>query len=409
MDSATSRRSVILIAACCLAAMGEGFNLQAPGVTLPVLAPLFGLSSGEGGGFAAGFFSSRSLFLSASTFGLFFGALIGGRLSDVIGRKGVVSASVALVAVFSAATILCRNADALLWVRFATGLGLGGALSNLLTIVSEAAGPGRRNTAMGCLYASMPAGGVVVSLLSYQFGNPAHWAVIYVIGGLIPLLALPGLIRFAPAGVKSAAAATDRTPVGTVLFGDGRSTVTLVLWLCFLCALITQYVLLSWLPSLLIAKGLTRPDAALVQLAFNLLGAVGSVITGVLVDGSRRIWPVAVTFLAAIIFLFVLSGAPAVLGIAALLGALVGWTVSGSQMIAYSLAPAAYPGAMRGTGVGFAVAVGRIGATVGPLIAGSMLAAGAGVQGVLILISALMVVAGVTACWVTVESRRRLA
>src|SRR5215469_13092863 len=89
-------RAALIVAFCCMAAMGEGFDLQTPGVTMPVLAPLFHLATGQG--FVGGFFGSKALFASMSTFGLMVGAVIGGRASDLIGRKWVTVVSVALFA-----------------------------------------------------------------------------------------------------------------------------------------------------------------------------------------------------------------------------------------------------------------------------------------------------------------------
>jgi AAHS family 3-hydroxyphenylpropionic acid transporter len=399
-------RAAWIVAFCCLASMGEGFDLQAPGVTMPVLAPLFHLATGEGGGFIGGFFSQKSLFLSMSTFGLMLGAMIGGRASDLIGRKWVTVISVALFAGLSAVTARSTSADMLLWARFFTGLGLGGALPNLIAIATESVSPGRRNTAVGFLYASMPTGGALVSLSSYAFANPEHWRTIYYLGGLVPLLAIPGLILGVP---RLKAAAHERVPkpsVGLALFGEGRAGRTLILWLCFLFALITQYILLSWLPTLLISKGLPRPDASIVQIGFNVFGAMGSVATGILIDRPGRPTTTALVFLAGIAALAILAVAPASLGVSVIVGSLVGCAISGTQTIVYALAPGAYPTRVRGTGVGFAVAAGRIGAATGPLLAGAIIGSGAGPAKVLGLMVPLMVLAGLCAWHISRTTRR---
>src|SRR3569833_4187861 len=98
--SSAYSRGAWVVAACCLASLGEGIDLQAPGVTMPVLAPLFHLTTGEG--FWGGFIGTKGLFAAMSTFGLFFGAMIGGRLSALNGRKWVLVGSVALFGIFSA-------------------------------------------------------------------------------------------------------------------------------------------------------------------------------------------------------------------------------------------------------------------------------------------------------------------
>ena len=388
-------RAFWIVAFCCMAAMGEGFELQTPGVTMPVLAPLFHLTTGQG--FIGGFVSSKALFGSMSTFGLMVGAVIGGRASDLVGRKWVTVISVALFAAFAAATAHAANADMLLWARFFTGLGLGGALPNLLAIVTENVSPGRRNTALGSLYACIPGGGALAGLSSYAFADPVHWHTIYYLGALVPLLALPGIIFGVP-NLKPLAQRKDSNPsIGLALFGEGRARTTLVLWLGFLCSLITSYVLLSWLPSLLIAKGLSRPEASIVQIGFSVMGVVLSLATGILVDRPSRAVTIAGVFLSGIVVTAALAVAPATFGVSLILGSLAGGTIAAAQSIVYALAPGAYPVHVRGTGVGFAVAVGRSGAALGPLLAGAILGTGAGAATVLGVLVPLVILAGLCA------------
>ena len=400
---ATGSRGLLVVAFCCIAAMGEGFDLQAPGVTLPVLGPLFHLTTGAGGGFLAGFVSQKSLFLSMSTFGLMIGAMIGGRLSDRLGRKWVAVASVTLFGLLSVLTAHSTSAEMLLACRFFTGLGLGGALPNLIAIVAETISLQRRSTAVGFLYASLPTGGALVSLSSYLWATPQHWPVIYYLGGLVPLLAVPGLIWGLP-NMKPApvAAGTTRPAIGRALFAEGRALRTVALWIGFFFALITMYILLGWLPSLLVGKGLPAPQASIVQIGFNVFGAVGSVLTGLLIDRPRgRALNVGLVFFSALVSLGILALAPAALAVSFVVGSLVGCTVSGTQTILYALAPSCYPAEVRGTGVGYAVAAGRFGSALGPLIAGAMLGGGASPARVLGALVPIMIVSAFAAMYVS--------
>jgi len=400
-SSAGGGRSALIVAFCCLASLGEGIDLQAPGVTMPVLAPLFHLSTGEGGGFIAGLLSTKSLFLSMSTFGLFFGAMIGGRLSDLIGRKWVLAGSVALFGAFSAVTAHSTSAQMLLWMRFLTGLGLGGCYANMIAIAVENVSPERRNTAVGVLYSAMPTGGALVSLLSYSWATPELWRNIYYIGALVPVIALPGIIFGVPNLKPLEGLKTDRPSTAKALWGEGRATQTSVLWLCFLSALITQYILLSWLPSLLISKGLPKGGAQLAQMTYNLLSVAGAIIAGMLIDKPAwRSGSIIGVFGAGIVALVILAAAPAQMPLSLAVAGLVGLTVSGSQAIMYALAPGVYPTYVRGTGVGFALAIGRVGAATGPLLAGAMLGSGLGPTQVLEVMAPLMVLAGICAWWI---------
>jgi AAHS family 3-hydroxyphenylpropionic acid transporter len=380
-------------------------DLQAPGVTMPVLGPLFGLSAGTGD-FWSGFLSQKSLFLSLSTFGMMVGALLGGRLADFIGRKWVAVTSVILFGLLSALTAHATSGGMLLWCRFLTGVGLGGATPTLIAILAETCPPARRSTAIGCFYAAMPVGGALVSLSSYLFLNAQQWGLIYYIGAAIPILSAPGLWLFVPHLKPVQASGTPKPNIGFALFGAGRALRTVVLWLAFFFGMITMYILLGWLPSLLIGKGLSRPDASIVQIGFNVLGAVGGVLTGMLIDKSGRGLTVGAVFVAAIVALAALAGAPAALGISVIMGSLVGFTVTGAQVILYALAPTCYPTEVRGTGVGFAIAVGRIGSATGPLLVGALLSRGLQPVQVLGVMAPAMLASGIGAMIVTSLARR---
>lgn len=396
-------RAALITVICCMAAMGEGFDLQTPGVTMPVLAPLFHLTTGQG--FVGGFVSSKALFASMSTFGLMVGAVIGGRASDLLGRKWVTVISVALFAAFSAATAHAPNADLLLWARFSTGLGLGGALPNLLAIVTENVSPERRNTALGAMYACIPGGGALAGLSSYAFADPTHWRAIYYLGALVPVLALPGIVFGVPnlkplERRQTGRSKDDKPSIGLALFGEGRAATTVILWLGFLFSLMTSYVLLSWLPSLLISKGLPRPEASIVQIGFSVMGVVLSLGTGFLIDRPNRPVTIAAVFLSGILVTAALAVAPATFGVSLILGSLAGGTLAAAQSIVYGLAPSSYPLHVRGTGVGFAVALGRSGAALGPLLAGAILGTGAGPATVLGVLVPLVILAGLCSLYV---------
>ena len=402
-----ANRAFWIVAFCCMAALGEGFDLQTPGVTMPVLAPLFHLTTGQG--FIGGFVSSKALFASMSTFGLMLGAVLGGRASDLVGRKWVTVVSIVLFAAFSAATAHAAGADLLLWARFCTGLGLGGALPNLLAIVTENVSQGRRNAALGSLYACIPGGGALAGLSSYAFADAAHWHAIYYLGALVPLLALPGIILGVP-NLKPLAKRKEPKPsIGLALFGEGRAFTTGILWLGFLFSLMTSYVLLSWLPSLLISKGLPRPEASIVQIGFSVMGVVLSLGTGILVDRPSRATTIALVFLSGILVTAALSVAPATFGVSLVLGSLAGGTIAAAQSIVYGLAPGAYPTHVRGTGVGFAVGVGRSGAALGPLLAGAILGTGAGPATVLGVLVPLVILAGLCSLYVNRVTRPTIA
>lgn len=378
------------VALCCLVTILEGFDLQAAGVSAPRLSQALGLTAAQLG-----------WFFSSSTFGLMLGAAIGGRLSDRYGRRIALLLSVLMFGLLSIITGLAGNNDQLLVARFLTGVGLGGALPNVIALVAENMPLSRRSGAIGLLYAGMPGGGAIASLVSLLGASPADWRMIFFVGGVAPLAALPLLIRLLPASPPPARRQhqpTVRSADGffRAVFGEQRAGRSAILWLGFFLALSIMYLLLSWLPSLLISRGLTRGDAATVQAAFNFFGAGGSVLTGWLMDQLRWRPMVAVgVFTAAALTIAAVAGVPSSLIAWLMIGGALGATVSGCQATLYGLAPSCYPMAVRGTGVGVAVSVGRCGAAVGPLLAAQMLTAGFSSNQVLLTLLPVVAVAGI--------------
>ncbi|MDP3494895.1 MAG: 3-(3-hydroxy-phenyl)propionate transporter MhpT [Hyphomonadaceae bacterium] len=381
------QRGWVTVALCFLVATFEGVDLQAAGLVAPKIAPLFRLAPDQLG-----------WFFSASTIGLVAGALIGGRLADRIGRKLTLMIAMGVFGVFSITTALSTGYEMLVATRLLTGLGLGGALPNLIALTSESVTANRRSLAVALMYAGMPFGGGLASLLMALAGGANDWKDLFYIGGAAPLVAIPFLMFAIPESPKFAAqGGTVKAQLFDVLFGEGRALKTIGLWISFFCALLVLYLLLNWLPTMLVSRGMPRPQASLVQAALNLVGVLGPVAVGVLMDGTARRWAVAGIFAALAVGLGIQAIAPAEFGIALVTGAVLGIGILGAQSVLYALAPSLYPTAVRGTGVGAAVAAGRLGSIVGPLLAGAMVGKGQSASQVLTALLPLVLVSGVLA------------
>lgn len=363
-------RATTTIVCCLLAVFCEGIDLQAAGVAAGGIIPEFKPSPEQIG-----------TFFSASTFGLFLGALIGGRLSDSIGRKRVVVTSIALFGLFSLLTPLAWDMQTLSWARFFTGLGLGGALPNLIALVNESSAPNRRNANVTLAYSGAPFGGALASLISMSLQS-SHWRWIFVAGGVAPLLLAPVMLAMLRESPAFAGMHDDRAHGGSgrgsvfSIFASGRATATLLLWVSFFLGLLMLYLLLSWLPTLLVGNGMTKPQAAAAQIAFNVGGGLAALLMGKLLEGRLRRAAVLTTFVALPLLIVLLSRAPPMFELTVLIVFALGCAVLAAQAFLYAVAPACYPTAIRGLGVGAAVAVGRIGSVVGPKLAGLLKAAG---------------------------------
>lgn len=382
-----SKAAWLVIALCIGVGVCEGFDLQAAGVAAPRLAPTFGLEP-----------SALGLFFSSATFGLMFGALFGGWVSDRIGRKKALIWSVIIFGAMSIATGLATNYNLLVAARFLTGVGLGGAMPNLVALVAESVPSSRRSIAVGGLYASMPLGGAVSAFASMGLSaDPESWRTIFFYGGIAPLLLVP-LLFFVLKDAKPVAVGTSagekREPLLSVLFAKDRLANTVILWGAFFLGLLVLYLLLNWLPTLLVGRGLERSEASQVQLAFNIAGVIGCVVSGALMDGRRRGYAALGIFGLGAVSLALLAGAPVSMTISALIGLGLGATMNGAQAVLYGLAPSAYPASMRGTGIGSAVAFGRLGSAAGPLLAGVLVGVGLSAGQIMVVLIPIMLVAG---------------
>jgi AAHS family 3-hydroxyphenylpropionic acid transporter len=406
MNTASPSGRSMTIAYCILVALCEGIDLQAAGVAAAGIGAEFNPTPDQFG-----------TFFSASTFGLFVGAVIGGRLADSIGRKKVLVASIALFGLFSLLTSFARDVHTLIGARALTGLGLGGALPMLLALVTESSTAKNQSARVATVYAAMPLGGAGASLLSLLMAAP-HWRVIFIVGGVIPL-ALAPLIALGleeSAAFRRAQGRQGESRSGTLkagsfraLFVDGRAACTVPLWASFLLELLLLYLLLNWLPTLLVSDGFSRTQAAGAQIGFNLGGVLSAVLIGYLLAGRQRNAAIIITFVTLPILLFALAKAPSQFAVVALAVFLLGCAVLSAQAFLYTMAPLVYPTPIRGVGVGMAVAVGRIGSIVGPKLGGTLKAAGHGPSQVLMDLLPIVIVGSLCALWLAWAMTRQVA
>lgn len=375
------------LALCFLTGLFEGLDLQALGVAAPAVVAELKLLPAQLGYVG-----------SASSLGLFLGAMTGGMLADRIGRRAVLLGAVLMFGVFSILTPLASDSSSLTALRALTGLGLGAGLPMIIAIAAEASSPERRSGTVTMMYSSTPVGGVIASGLAYFLAE--DWRMIFYIGGLAPLMLVPLLywrLRDATGVAATAVPVRGGRSVAVALFGEGRAGATLLLWVGFLGSLLVLYLLLNWLPVLLVSKGFSRSDASAVQVAFNVGGALGALGLGWAIDRINRRIVLALAFAAAGAAIAALAvvqdGHPVVLGA----GLIAGVFANGSTFLIYGLAPGYYSTPIRGTGVGWAVAVGRFGSILGPLLAGILLGAGRSSDQVLLSILPIVLITALAA------------
>lgn len=384
----TRPRLIATIGLCFLVALMEGLDLQAPGIAAQGMMSAFTMDKLHMG-----------WVFSAGVLGMLPGAFIGGRLADRYGRKRVLIASVALFGLFSLATAIAWDYNSLIVARFLTGVGLGASLPNLIALTSEVAGPKLRGTAVSMMYCGVPLGAAGAALVGVN-DLGIGWQLVFYIGGFVPLLIVPLLGFYLPESQAFSKAAGGTVNVTGLLFKGGNAKPTLLLWVSFFFTLMVTYILINWLPSLLMAQGFTKVDSSWIVLSMQIGAAVGTLFLGALMDRVPA-WVMSLVIYMGI--LSALAGLYFSVSMAAMLvaGFVAGIFTTGGQSVLYALAPLYYPAIGRATGVGTAVAIGRIGAMSGPLVVGKMLALGTGSAGIFLACAPGVVVAAASLCFLS--------
>jgi AAHS family 3-hydroxyphenylpropionic acid transporter len=392
---ARTAQAAMVVSLCFAVAIPEGYDLQAIGVAAPRLIPALHLAKAETG-----------WVFSASLFGLILGAMTGGWLADRIGRKPVLVGSVAAFGLFSLATVLSGDFTTLFLWRLTTGLGLGGAMPNLIAMAREISSPSRRALTSSMMFAAMPVGGAVAALFA-RYG--AHgWRDIFILGGVIPL-GLAALVAWKlpetrpPASTAEPGRALDRATL-SALFSGGRTAATLALWASFILTNIIVYLLLNWLPTLAVAKGLGSSSALFTSVGFNLGGIAGALLLALAVDRMGPRGPMAAGYGGLVAVMLALAAAHG-FALIVLLSAAGGFLVLGVQYILYGMTPIYYSSETRGATAGAAVGVGRVGSILGPLVGGALLSAGASASAVAFAMAPVALGAGALVLLLTVIGR----
>jgi AAHS family 4-hydroxybenzoate transporter-like MFS transporter len=342
--------------------------------------------------------------------GLMMGALAFGPAADHWGRKPIIIVSTLVFGLFALLTPLSNSLTGLMLYRFLTGLGLGGAMPNIIALTSEYSPKEKRATLITLMFCGFPLGAVLGGLISARLIAIYGWPSVFYLGGVLPLLLLPVLWLGLPESIRFLVARGHRSealltimrrvdPTGEYsaecqwildeekvegspikeLFMGGRAVGTILLWVVFFSNLLILYFLINWLPAVLQNAGMPIEHAIIATVVLNAGGIVGGLLLGRLVD--RR--PPFGTLTTAYVLAALLVAAIGAVGTTALLMLVIfaaGFFVIGTQYCMNALAASFYPTRLRSTGVGWALGIGRIGSIVGPVAGGIVLSFGWGVH-----------------------------
>lgn len=347
------------LALCYLGVTVEGFDLAAGGQIAGKVANFFSFSH-----------SALGFSFGVNAAGLLVGAIAGGWLADRLGRKTVVIGCLALFGLLSLATAFTTDTATYLVARFLTGVGLGGSVPNLIAIAAEHGSRTRSVSRVTIISSGIPLGAAICAALTMMLPSDFDWRVIFVVGGVAPLLvAVLFLVRLPD---KRHVSEQSHRSVRE-LFRQGRTPATLCIWVAFFLTMLTLALLVNWLPSLIVRNGHPERSAAFASAMFSLSGVAGGVLLGLAVDRMNRIVVFVTTYASVMIGLAVIAVSGGSFALGVLGSSITGFFLIGAQVLLFGLAPALYPTPIRATGVGFAVAAARSGSIAGPLLAGMVL------------------------------------
>lgn len=383
-EGSWSRQQQIFVLMTALTIVFDGIDNQLLPIAVPAMMREWSL---ERGAFAP--------VLASGMIGMMLGGAIAGVAGDRFGRRVALLGSVTVFGVLTLAAALVDSVAALAVLRFVAGLGLGGAMPNAAALASEYVPRRHRAFAVTLTIVCVPLGGSAAAFMGGQILPAFGWRVLFAIGGLLPLALALVLWRALPESPRFLARHPARWPELSRILRrigadtpDGTSFVdlsekhaakasvrslfipelrrdTFALWGAFFSCMLAVYVAFNWVPAMLTGAGLDLSVASNGLMAFNLGGVAGAILGGLVITriGSR---PTMLSMAAGA------SAGALVLGtmtidassphapLITMLG-ITGGLINAVQTTMYALAAHVYPTSVRATGVGTAVAVGRIG------------------------------------------------
>jgi AAHS family 4-hydroxybenzoate transporter-like MFS transporter len=371
----------------------EGYDIAAVGYAIPSLVDAWRVAP-----------SAFTGALTAGNVGLLLGSLGAGLLGDRLGRKPMLVGCTAVFGAFSLLAALAGSPSQLAGLRFLTGLGLGGGIPLTIALASDFAPPNAQGRLVILMSMGIPIGFAIGGLLASRLVAAFGWSAIFVVGGVLPLAMVPLLALRLPESVVLSAVARRSNPV-VDLFRDGLAPSTVLLWAMNLLNLLSLYLIKLWMPALLHVTGLS-PSWAIFGATVYALGLIlGGLLTASVADrmGVEPVVTCGLAIGASCMLSVGLFDPPFWLLMVLLCGAGIG--AGGCQAGLNSLAGRIYGPAIRSTGAGWALGVGRVGTVVGPLLGGVLLALGFQVRDIFVV--AAVPVFGVTVLMAILGRLRR--
>ncbi|MGX5357151.1 MFS transporter [Kocuria sp. KH4] len=383
----TTRRVLL---ACWLAILAEGYDVGVLGAVLPALAEYraWDLTPLELGGLG-----------SYALIGMLIGAMVIGTLSDRVGRRRMLLASVAIFTTMQLGAALAPSPELFGLFRLLGGLGMGGIIPVAAALTIEYSAPHRRSFNYGLMYSGYSLGILVAALLALLLLPTLGWR--WVVGaGFVPVLLLPVLARLVPESLEylvgkgrpeDAARVAARLGVEpfvpghwapaeaprsagwrqslAAMFSRDWLRPTVFFWISLFCGMVLVYGLNTWLPSIMRSAGYALGPALTFLVVFSLASAAGGVALGRAADAYGKKLILMTFYLLGGVGILLLMF-PNSIVVNYVFVALAGIGSISTSLVLTGWVADYYPSYARATATGWALSFARIGAISGPLIGG---------------------------------------
>lgn len=338
--------------------------------------------------------------------GLLIGCLLVAPLADWLGRRRVLIGTATAFGVFSLASVSAHSILSLSIFRFLTDLGLAGGMANAIAMTSEYFPARMRSWMTVVMFCGFPLGASLGGFLAAAVIPSYGWRFVFIIGGILPLILAAGLTFFLPESIRHLVVsgaepgrisailqridpgsalpahprfvmAADEPMTGLTvkhLFTAGRALSTLLIWIVFFMSLLDIFLLTSWLPEVLHDAGFSIAVSSIATAALQGSGVIGSLAIGPLLDRRGSLVAMLPLYILAAVGIAGIGSAGGALPLILLTSCGAGVGIVSGQNVANAFAAMFYPTSIRATGVGWALGIGRIGAILGPVVGGLMLA-----------------------------------
>jgi AAHS family 4-hydroxybenzoate transporter-like MFS transporter len=427
-QQAVGRFQIGVLLLCASAMLVDGFDTQAIGYVAPALSAALSVKPAAFG-----------LVFAAGGLGAILGGLVLAPYADRVGRKPIIVGAMLFFAVCTLLISTANTVPQLMWMRFAIGLGLGGVVPNALALSAEFMPKKFRVTLVLMTWLGFSIGSGVAGPVTAYILTAHSWRAVFLFAGVLPVVLAPLLIWRLPESLQGLtqrgadgrriAATLGRMNSSLVfpenarfissekkekgfpvalLFREGRARITLLLWVMFFMNLLALFFLNSWLPTVLHKAGLPQHLAIIIAALLHFGGIAGGLAIAPLCDRFNPYTVLAFAYILSGTFIAGIGISRNVALFAMATTFFAGFFTFGAQNTANAIAATRYPTAMRSSGIGWALGIGRIGQVVGPLIGGFLLSLQWGTSQILYVIAVPSIVAATAAVFLSGGSQRGL-